>query len=129
MSWQTFSSSSAPRATSHARSSIQRSITWFIGGLTGAGLHRGVRVVVEKPFGRDFASAHELNTSLHGACKPRILAAVRDRLGDRVTTLHVCQGKHAHAEEHARFADADRTIDAITDILDLDLATLQEDRP
>ncbi len=56
--------------------------------------------------------------------KPRILAAVRDRLGDRVTTLHVCQGKYAHAEEHAKYPDADRTIDAIADILDLDLTTL-----
>lgn len=33
-------------------------------GLAGAGLDRG-RIVVEKPFGRDLASARELNTILH----------------------------------------------------------------
>ena len=33
-------------------------------GLAGAGLHRG-RIVVEKPFGRDVASARELNAILH----------------------------------------------------------------
>lgn len=33
-------------------------------GLAGAGLHRG-RIVVEKPFGRDVASARELNRILH----------------------------------------------------------------
>lgn len=33
-------------------------------GLAGAGLHRG-RIVVEKPFGRDVASARELNEILH----------------------------------------------------------------
>lgn len=56
--------------------------------------------------------------------KPRILAAVRDRLGDRVSTIHVCQGKYAHAGEHAIYPDADRTIDAIADLVDLDLERL-----
>jgi hypothetical protein len=37
----------------------------------------------------------------------------------------VCQGKYAHAEEHAKYPDADRTVDKIADILDLDLTTLQ----
>lgn len=32
-----------------------------VGGLASAGLARGGRVVVEKPFGRDLASAQELN--------------------------------------------------------------------
>jgi glucose-6-phosphate 1-dehydrogenase len=34
-------------------------------GLAGAGLHDGARVVVEKPFGRDLASAQALNRLLH----------------------------------------------------------------
>jgi glucose-6-phosphate 1-dehydrogenase len=38
-------------------------------GLAAAGLNRGSRVVLEKPFGRDLASARELNTLL-GACYP-----------------------------------------------------------
>jgi len=36
-----------------------------IKGLSGAGLTRGARVVVEKPFGRDLASARALNDELH----------------------------------------------------------------
>ncbi len=32
-----------------------------IAGLSGAGLADGARVIVEKPFGRDLASAKELN--------------------------------------------------------------------
>lgn len=34
------------------------------GGIAGVGLHRGARLVVEKPFGRDPASARELNRTL-----------------------------------------------------------------
>lgn len=58
--------------------------------------------------------------------KPRILAAVKERLGDRLTTLHVCQGKYAHAAEHDSFPPADRSIDAIADLRSLDLTTLKE---
>jgi glucose-6-phosphate 1-dehydrogenase len=36
-----------------------------IGGLAGAGATAGARVVLEKPFGRDLASARELNAILH----------------------------------------------------------------
>lgn len=56
--------------------------------------------------------------------KPRILDAVRLRLGDRVTTLHVCQGKYAHADEHGDCASADHVVDTIGDILELDLSAL-----
>jgi glucose-6-phosphate 1-dehydrogenase len=38
-----------------------------VDGLAGVGLHRGARVVVEKPFGRDLASARALNEVLHRA--------------------------------------------------------------
>jgi FMN phosphatase YigB (HAD superfamily) len=58
--------------------------------------------------------------------KPRILAAAKERLGERLITLHVCQGKYAHAAEHDTFPPADRSVDAIADILDLDLTTFLE---
>lgn len=35
-----------------------------IEGLSGSGLAKGARIVVEKPFGRDFASARELNQTV-----------------------------------------------------------------
>jgi glucose-6-phosphate 1-dehydrogenase len=38
-----------------------------VDGLAGAGLNQAGRVVVEKPFGRDLASAVDLNRSLHRA--------------------------------------------------------------
>jgi glucose-6-phosphate 1-dehydrogenase len=38
-----------------------------VDGLAGVGLHRGARVVVEKPFGRDLASARELNAVIRRA--------------------------------------------------------------
>ena len=38
-----------------------------IEGLAGVGLNKGARVVVEKPFGRDLASARELNAVVHKA--------------------------------------------------------------
>lgn len=55
--------------------------------------------------------------------KPRILAAAKDRLGDRLITLHVCQGKYAHAAEHHTITAADRSVDAIADFLTLDPTT------
>lgn len=36
-----------------------------VNGLSKAGCNRGARIMVEKPFGRDLASAMELNTTLH----------------------------------------------------------------
>jgi len=61
--------------------------------------------------------------------KPRILAAARDGWGDRVTTLHVCQGKYAHAAEHDAYPDADLTVDRIADIIDLDLSSFLKEKP
>lgn len=58
--------------------------------------------------------------------KPRILAAAKEQLGNRLVTLHVCQGRYAHAAEHEAFAPADRSIDRIADLLDLDLSTFLE---
>ena len=52
-----------------------------IGGLKEAGLHHGARVVVEKPFGRDLASARELNTSLHRAFDERAIYRIDHYLG------------------------------------------------
>ena len=52
-----------------------------IGGLMTAGLHEGARVVVEKPFGRDLASARELNTCLHRAFDERAIYRIDHYLG------------------------------------------------
>lgn len=58
--------------------------------------------------------------------KPRILAAAKERLGDRLITLHVCQGRYAHAAEHEAFPPADRSVSAIADILTLNPTTFLE---
>jgi glucose-6-phosphate 1-dehydrogenase len=52
-----------------------------VGGLMGAGLHEGARVVVEKPFGRDLASARELNASLHRGFDERAVYRIDHYLG------------------------------------------------
>ena len=52
-----------------------------IGCLMDAGLHRGARVVVEKPFGRDLASARELNACLHRAFDERAIYRIDHYLG------------------------------------------------
>ena len=49
-------------------------------GLDSVGLARG-RVIVEKPFGRDLASARELNRSLHGAFSERSIYRIDHFLG------------------------------------------------
>jgi glucose-6-phosphate 1-dehydrogenase len=50
-------------------------------GLAGAGLGHGARVVVEKPFGRDLASARELNRVLQGAFPERSIFRIDHFLG------------------------------------------------
>ena len=45
--------------------------------------------------------------------KPRVLSEVKTRLGSRVATIHVYQGKYAHLGEHDPDPDADRAIDDI----------------
>ncbi|MEP7022838.1 MAG: glucose-6-phosphate dehydrogenase [Actinomycetota bacterium] len=50
-------------------------------GLAGAGLARDARVVVEKPFGRDLASARELNRVLHEAFPERSIFRIDHYLG------------------------------------------------
>ena len=52
-----------------------------VGGLMDAGLHEGARVVVEKPFGRDLASARELNASLHHGFDERAVYRIDHYLG------------------------------------------------
>jgi glucose-6-phosphate 1-dehydrogenase len=49
--------------------------------LMGVGLHEGARVVVEKPFGRDLASARALNASLHRAFDERAIYRIDHYLG------------------------------------------------
>jgi FMN phosphatase YigB (HAD superfamily) len=57
--------------------------------------------------------------------KPRILAAVKDAWGNRVTTVFPRQGQYAHdAKALASFARPDVTVDRIGDLLAYDLDTL-----
>ncbi len=56
--------------------------------------------------------------------KPRILAAAKERLADRLVTLHVCQGKYAHAQEHRLYPAADIEVEAIGDLRSLSLKDL-----
>lgn len=57
--------------------------------------------------------------------KPRILAAVKDAWGARVTTVLPRQGQYAHdANALASFATPDVTVDRIEDLLDCDLDRL-----
>lgn len=51
--------------------------------------------------------------------KPRILATVKAAVGDRVFTLHVYQGRYAHADEHRARPFPDRTVDSIAAIAQL----------
>jgi FMN phosphatase YigB (HAD superfamily) len=57
--------------------------------------------------------------------KPRILAAVKEAWGSRVTTVFLRQGQYAHdAKALSSFAPADVTVDRIGDLLDCDLDRL-----
>ena len=57
--------------------------------------------------------------------KPRILAAVKEAWGTRVTTVLPRQGQFAHdANALVSFTTADVTVDRIGDLLDCDLDRL-----
>lgn len=49
--------------------------------------------------------------------KPRIQAAVKSALGDRVTTVMVCQGKYANDPDQRSEPEPDITIGSIADLL------------
>lgn len=51
--------------------------------------------------------------------KPRIHAAMKKALGEKITTVMVCQGKYAHDPAHHDFPDADITIEGIGGLLAL----------
>ena len=50
-------------------------------GLAGSDSHHGARVVVEKPFGRDLASAQALNRTLHGSFPESAIFRIDHYLG------------------------------------------------
>jgi FMN phosphatase YigB (HAD superfamily) len=56
--------------------------------------------------------------------KPRILAAVKEVWGDRVTTILPRQGQFAHAPDAASYPAADLTIERIGDLVAYDLPAL-----
>lgn len=53
---------------------------------------------------------------VHVDDKPRILAATKSQLGAQLITLHVCQGKYAHAPEHELYPTPDLAVDTIADL-------------
>ncbi|MER7441935.1 glucose-6-phosphate dehydrogenase [Micromonospora avicenniae] len=55
--------------------------TPVVDGLAGAGLAARGRVVVEKPFGRDLATSHELNKALRAAFDPERIFRIDHYLG------------------------------------------------
>ena len=56
--------------------------------------------------------------------KPRILAAVKNAWGDRVTTVLARQGQYAHAQDAASYGAADLAVERIGELLDYDLPAL-----
>jgi len=54
-----------------------------VGGLGRSSCARNARVVVEKPFGRDLASARALNATLHGAFDESRIFRIDHYLGNR----------------------------------------------
>jgi len=56
--------------------------------------------------------------------KVRILTAVKERWGERLTTVFPRQGHYAHAPDVGRFAAPDVTIDRIGDLTTYDMPAL-----
>jgi FMN phosphatase YigB (HAD superfamily) len=61
--------------------------------------------------------------------KLRILTAVKEVWGERVTTVFPRQGQFAREQVIARYPAADLTVDRIGDLLDLDLPAFLAGRP
>jgi hypothetical protein len=61
--------------------------------------------------------------------KVRILAAVKARWGDRLTTVFPRQGHYAHGPDVARHPAPDVKIDRIADLMDYDAASLLNAAP
>ena len=61
-------------------------------GLAAVGLDKGARVVVEKPFGRDLASAQELNRVLHQVFPERAIFRIDHYLGRSPSRTSWCSG-------------------------------------
>jgi FMN phosphatase YigB (HAD superfamily) len=57
--------------------------------------------------------------------KQRIHLAMKERLGERITTIHVCQGKYAHDPAHHDMRGADLTIEGIGGLRELDAAAIR----
>jgi FMN phosphatase YigB (HAD superfamily) len=58
--------------------------------------------------------------------KPRILAAMKDIMGERLTTIFIHQGHYAHEPENReRYAPTDLTIEHISNLINYDLNALR----
>ncbi len=57
--------------------------------------------------------------------KVRILAAMKEAMGESLTTVMVCQGRYAHDPDHHNYPDPDITIEGIGGFLGLGAGQLQ----
>lgn len=60
--------------------------------------------------------------------KARIHAAMKEAMGDEITTVMVCQGKYATGPAHDDYPEADITIDSIGGLLELTAERLLSQR-
>lgn len=58
--------------------------------------------------------------------KPQILAAMKESMGEQLTTVMVCQGKYANDPSHHDFPEADITIEGIGGLLELTAEQLSD---
>ena len=108
-----------------------------VGHLASTGAHHGGRVIVEKPFGRDLASARELNHVLHDAFPEPAIFRIDHYLGkesvenllafrfansllepvwnrDRITSVQVTMAEEIAIEGRGAFYDS---VGAIRDVV------------
>jgi glucose-6-phosphate 1-dehydrogenase len=108
-----------------------------VGGLAGAGLTKNARVVIEKPFGHDLASARALAAELHRSIREEQIFRVDHFLGklgleeliylrhantvlgpvwnrDHVTSVQITMAERFGVEDRGRFYDA---VGALRDVV------------
>jgi FMN phosphatase YigB (HAD superfamily) len=60
--------------------------------------------------------------------KARILNSLKRAMGNELTTVFVCQGKYAHADDHHSYGDPDQELDTLAEFTTLSRADLIQQR-